>query len=443
MSFISTKEKQKVGDYYLGDLLGRGAYGFVYKGLHATTGDFVAIKKVDKTRLNSKTTSSVTREVELLKKLDHPSILKIYECMDTEEYLYLVLEFMENGSLVTVLEKFGPLPESLVIIYVYQALIGLKYLHENNVLHRDIKAANILINKDGGIKLADFGVASDINKDASARFSVVGTPYWMAPEAIELICPPCTGSDIWSIGSTTIELLTGQPPYFEMSPISAIFRIVQDPHPPVPTAISEMMTDFISKCFIKDPENRPSAQQLMSHPIFMKDHLQAGAKPSYKELKNTLKNIHKKPRKNHVSVLDYAPFTPPIPDTQVPSQENVITTLQDELLQLKMVSEKREEVIKKLSRENEDLRQKLHAQNSNQEKYRDPEAFYRDYFITLSMSVKINMNTRGKECRVDIKELLDLAKDEKVALHELVEWIPKQIQSVLKRKPKSKLIKQQ
>jgi len=257
----------------------------------------------------------------------------------------------------------------------------------------------------------------------------------MAPEAIELVSPPCPGSDIWAIGSTTIELLTGRPPYFEMSPISAIFRIVQDAHPPIPSTISELMTDFISKCFIKDPESRPSAEQLLTHPIFRKDHL-VEAKPSYKELKNTLKSIHKKPRKAHASVFDLEPvFATPSPDITVPSQETVITSLQEEVRQMKMVNDKREDVIKKLSRENEELRQKLHSEVHNPERYKDPESFYRDYFITLSMSVKINLSSRGKECRIDIKELLDLAKDEKVALHELIDWIPKQVQLMLKRKP--------
>jgi len=205
-----------------------------------------------------------------------------------------------------------------------------------------------------------------------------------------------------------------------------------------------LMTDFISQCFIKDPDSRPTASQLLNHPIFLKENL---TKPSYKELKNTLKIMHKKPRKTHASVFEWAPvFTQTtMPDTQAPTQEDYMKSLEEEVRQMKTISDKREEVIKRLGRENEEMKQRLNTQSNHPEKYKDPEAFYRDYFITLSMSVKLNMNARGKECRIDIKELLDLAKDEKVALHELIEWIPKQIHNLLKRKPKSssKLIKQQ
>jgi serine/threonine protein kinase len=193
--------------------------------------------------------------VALLRTLDHKCILKIFECIETDDYLCLVLEFMENGSLASVLDKFGPLPEALVISYLHQILVGLQYLHEHNVLHRDIKAANILINKDGDIKVADFGVAEQINKDASARYSVVGTPYWMAPEVIEMQVP-CAASDIWAVGATIIEMLTSRPPYFDLSPISAIFRIVQDPHPPIPPTISEV-------CSLSRPP--PSPYTLLAH----------------------------------------------------------------------------------------------------------------------------------------------------------------------------------
>lgn len=270
MSLYDSKDHPPtVGDYQLGEIIGRGAYGCVYKALNVQTGDFAAIKRVDKTRLNDKTAASVKGEVEILRKLEHKTILKIYECVETASDLYLILEFMENGSLVSVLDKFGPLPESLVVIYLQQALLGLKYLHDNGVLHRDIKAANILINKEGDIKLADFGVASVISQDVTAKYSVVGTPYWMAPEAIELIAPPSLASDIWAIGATALELLTGQPPYFSLSPISAIFRIVQDQNPPVPSSLSQTPYDgFRDEVLRKRPIITPNSRRT-SHPLYV------------------------------------------------------------------------------------------------------------------------------------------------------------------------------
>lgn len=116
-----------------------------------------------------------------------------------------------------------------------QVLHGLLYLHEQGVIHRDIKGANILTTKEGLVKLADFGVAS--RTTGLNESSVVGTPYWMAPEVIELT-GATTASDIWSLGCTVIELLEGKPPYHNLQPMPALFRIVNDDHPPLPQGAS-------------------------------------------------------------------------------------------------------------------------------------------------------------------------------------------------------------
>lgn len=116
-----------------------------------------------------------------------------------------------------------------------QVLHGLLYLHEQGVIHRDIKGANILTTKEGLVKLADFGVAT--KQSGLDQSSVVGTPYWMAPEVIEL-SGATTSSDIWSLGCTVIELIEGKPPYHKLQPMQALFRIVNDEHPPIPGSAS-------------------------------------------------------------------------------------------------------------------------------------------------------------------------------------------------------------
>jgi serine/threonine protein kinase len=135
----------------------------------------------------------------------------------------------------TISKNFGRFPENLVALYMSQVLHGLLYLHEQGVIHRDIKGANILTTKQGLVKLADFGVAS--RTTGLHESSVVGTPYWMAPEVIEL-SGATTASDIWSLGSTVIELLEGRPPYHKFQPMQALFRIVNDDHPPLPQGAS-------------------------------------------------------------------------------------------------------------------------------------------------------------------------------------------------------------
>jgi serine/threonine protein kinase len=172
---------------------------------------------------------------------------------------------MENGSLSTMIKKFGSFTESLTSIYITQVLRGLTYLHEQGVLHRDIKGANILTTKDGMVKLADFGVAMRLNEANDGEQDVLGSPYWIAPEIIEMSAPT-PACDIWSLGCIIIELLTGRPPYFDLVPMAALFRIVQDDYPPFPDGISQALRDFLLQCFKKDPMMRSSAAKLIEHP---------------------------------------------------------------------------------------------------------------------------------------------------------------------------------
>jgi serine/threonine protein kinase len=139
----------------------------------------------------------------------------------------------------SICKNFGKFPENLVALYMSQVLHGLLYLHEQGVIHRDIKGANILTTKEGLVKLADFGVAT--KQSGLDQSSVVGTPYWMAPEVIEL-SGATTSSDIWSLGCTVIELIEGKPPYHKLQPMQALFRIVNDEHPPIPGSASPVCT---------------------------------------------------------------------------------------------------------------------------------------------------------------------------------------------------------
>ncbi|GAB4815162.1 hypothetical protein N2152v2_002208 [Parachlorella kessleri] len=257
--------------YRLGEELGRGAYGVVYRGMDMRTGTHVAIKQLSLDRIPQDSLQGIMNEVELLKNLNHKNIVKYLGSCRTKTHLYIILEYMENGALSTIIRanKFGPFPESLVAVYIQQVLQGLAYLHEQGVVHRDIKGANILTTKEGLVKLADFGVAAKLGeleaeRSAGREAAPVGTPYWMAPEVVELKSVT-TAADIWSVGCLAIELLTGNPPYYDLQPMSALYNIVQDPHPPLPPDISMGMEDFLRKCFQKDPSGRPSARQLLQH----------------------------------------------------------------------------------------------------------------------------------------------------------------------------------
>eukprot|EP01103_Thecamoeba_quadrilineata_P012954 TRINITY_DN346_c0_g1_i2.p1 TRINITY_DN346_c0_g1~~TRINITY_DN346_c0_g1_i2.p1 ORF type:complete len:861 (-),score=215.07 TRINITY_DN346_c0_g1_i2:223-2514(-) len=159
------------------------------------------------------------------------------------------------------MRKFGVFPERLLALYINQILRGLSYLHHKSLIHRDIKGANILLTKDGTCKLADFGSCTHANK----RLSIVGSPFWMAPEIISSSGGGSL-SDIWSVGCLIIELLTGFPPYWKMGTTIALFKMVEDVHPPLPERVTPALQNFLLNCFKRDYLQRPSADDLLTHP---------------------------------------------------------------------------------------------------------------------------------------------------------------------------------
>ncbi|KAF7195760.1 Cytokinesis protein sepH [Pseudocercospora fuligena] len=259
----NAKEVEGLKDYQLGQCLGRGAFGSVYQALNWSNGETVAIKQVRLSDMAKTELNVIMQEIDLLKNLHHPNIVKYHGFVKSADSLYIILEYCEQGSLHQICKNFGKFPENLVALYIAQVLQGLLFLHEQGVIHRDIKGANILTTKEGLVKLADFGVAT--KQGGLAEGSVVGTPYWMAPEVIEL-SGATTASDIWSLGCTVIELLDGRPPYYKFAPMPALFRIVNDDHPPLPEGASPLVRDFLMQCFQKDPNLRVSAKKLLKHP---------------------------------------------------------------------------------------------------------------------------------------------------------------------------------
>lgn len=251
-------------DYRLGECLGKGAFGAVYKAIHWGTGEAVAVKQIKLVNLPKSELRMIEAEIDLLKNLHHDNIVKYIGFVKSADCLNIILEYCENGSLHSICKAYGKFPENLVGVYMTQVLQGLQYLHDQGVIHRDIKGANILTTKDGKVKLADFGVSTSTLSGPDKEAQVVGTPYWMAPEIIEL-SGATPASDIWSLGCTVIELLQGKPPYHHLQAMPALFAIVNDDHPPLPEGVSSAARDFLMQCFQKDPNLRVSARKLLKH----------------------------------------------------------------------------------------------------------------------------------------------------------------------------------
>ncbi|KAI5566452.1 hypothetical protein POPTR_013G022700v4 [Populus trichocarpa] len=262
--------------YRKGELIGCGAFGHVYMGMNLDSGELLAIKQVliaanGATRERAQAhIRELEEEVKLLQNLSHPNIVRYLGTVREEETLNILLEFVPGGSISSLLGKFGSFPEPVIRAYTKQLLLGLEYLHNNGIMHRDIKGANILVDNKGCIKLADFGASKQVVELAtvSGAKSMKGTPYWMAPEVI-LQTGHGFSADIWSVGCTVIEMATGKPPWSQQyQEVAALFYIGSTKsHPEIPGHLTPEAKDFLLKCLHKEPNMRPEASQLLQHPF--------------------------------------------------------------------------------------------------------------------------------------------------------------------------------
>ncbi|KAF6145512.1 hypothetical protein GIB67_004507, partial [Kingdonia uniflora] len=304
-----------IGSWTKGSLLGSGSFGTVYEGLSEvrkiprktsrfpeefhrtdfvsvlrdeneetayymrTDGVFFAVKEVSLLDQGSQGKQSILQleqEIALLSQFEHENIVRYLGTDKDEAKLYIFLDLVSKGSLAQLYQRYH-LQDSQASAYTRQILHGLKYLHDRNVVHRDIKCANILVDANGSVKLADFGLAkaTKFNDVKSCK----GTALWMAPEVVNNKNRGYgLGADIWSLGCTVLEMLTRQLPYSHLESMQALFRIGRGEPPPVPDSLSKDARDFIHKCLQVKPDNRPTAAQLLEHPFVKRpSHASSGS----------------------------------------------------------------------------------------------------------------------------------------------------------------------
>uniref|UniRef100_A0A8C6ABK6 non-specific serine/threonine protein kinase n=1 Tax=Marmota marmota marmota TaxID=9994 RepID=A0A8C6ABK6_MARMA len=267
------------------ETIGKGTYGKVYKVTNKRDGSLAAVKILDPI---SDMDEEIEAEYNILRFLpNHPNVVKFYGMYYKADHcvggqLWLVLELCNGGSvteLVKGLLRCGQrLDEAMISYILYGALLGLQHLHNNQIIHRDVKGNNILLTAEGGVKLVDFGVSAQLTSTRLRRNTSVGTPFWMAPEVIA--CEQQYDSsydarcDVWSLGITAIELGDGDPPLFDMHPVKTLFKIPRNPPPTLlhPEKWCEEFNHFISQCLIKDFEKRPSVTHLLDHPFIKGAH---------------------------------------------------------------------------------------------------------------------------------------------------------------------------
>ncbi|XP_054437443.1 STE20-like serine/threonine-protein kinase isoform X2 [Pteronotus mesoamericanus] len=256
--------------------LGDGAFGKVYKAQNKETNVLAAAKVID--TKSEEELEDYMVEIDILASCDHPNIVKLLDAFYYENNLWILIEFCAGGAVDAVmLELERPLTESQIQVVCKQTLEALNYLHDNKIIHRDLKAGNILLTLDGDIKLADFGVSAKNTRTIQRRDSFIGTPYWMAPEVV--MCetskdrPYDYKADVWSLGITLIEMAEIEPPHHELNPMRVLLKIAKSEPPTLaqPSKWSSNFKDFLKKCLEKNVDSRWTTSQLLLHPFVTVD----------------------------------------------------------------------------------------------------------------------------------------------------------------------------
>ena len=263
-----------------GDLIGEGSFGSVYLALHAVTGELMAVKQVELpevaqgTEIDKKKNnmiSALKQEIDLLQGLQQTNIVQYLGTSCDESHLNIFLEYVPGGSIAGMLKQYNTFREPLIRNFVRQILEGLAYLHDRNIIHRDIKGANVLVDNKGGVKISDFGISKRVEASTmlnqgpsgSNRPSLQGSVFWMAPEVVRQ-STHTKKADIWSLGCLIVEMFTGAHPFPNHSQLQAIFAIGgTSAKPDIPGQASEEGKKFLAMTFETDYQKRPSAEQLL------------------------------------------------------------------------------------------------------------------------------------------------------------------------------------
>ncbi|KAE8784863.1 mitogen-activated protein kinase kinase kinase YODA-like [Hordeum vulgare] len=261
------------GQWQKRKLIGSGTYGCVYEATNRHTGALCAMKEVNIIPDDAKSVESLKQleqEIKFLSQFKHDNIVQYYGSETTEDRFYIYLEYVHPGSINKYISQHcGAMTESVVRNFTRHILNGLAFLHSQKIMHRDIKGANLLVDVNGVVKLADFGMAKHLST-AAPNLSLKGTPYWMAPEVVQATLVKDVGYDlavdIWSLGCTIIEMFTGKPPWSGLEGPAAMFKVLNK-DPPIPDNLSSEGKDFLKGCFKRIPSERPTASKLLEHPF--------------------------------------------------------------------------------------------------------------------------------------------------------------------------------
>ena len=256
----------RVGNYDLVRVIGNGAFAQVWLARHATTGTPVAIKVVNRSAIATPDAlTRFTREVSLMKQMQHPFIAELFEIIQTPSAFYLVMEYADNGSMLEYVNSQGKLAEEEARKYFAELVSALDYLHNKKyVAHRDLKAENILLNSDGSIRLVDFGLSREFTKTCPNMNTACGSPAYAAPEMIQGH-PYTKAADMWSAGVVLYAMVCGSLP-FEDDSVQTLLQKVVYTEARFPETLSRSVVDLLKRLLAKSPEERITLSRVKEHP---------------------------------------------------------------------------------------------------------------------------------------------------------------------------------
>ena len=262
---------ESLGNYKLQQKIGSGSFAEVWLAVHEKTNKTVAVKIISKSKFNeTKHVTRFNREVAFMKQIDHPLIAQLFQVMEDEKNHYLIMEYCSGPNLLQYINSDGKLEETLARQYFLQLVSVVEYLHtEKNIIHRDLKAENILLDRNYNIRLIDFGLSNSFTPDNQNLVTACGSPGYLPPEMIKGHTHT-TAADIWSLGVVLFCMTVGRLP-FDDSSVQQLFNKIVNTQPFIPRTLSADLNNLLKRMLIKDPEQRITLNEIKEHPWFSQE----------------------------------------------------------------------------------------------------------------------------------------------------------------------------